>query len=44
MPQLLPPDPAALGSIIAFQNLPPAVLDWLSETGALHRYADGETV
>ncbi|MGI4835322.1 MAG: ATP-binding protein [Janthinobacterium lividum] len=44
MPQLLPPDPAALGSITAFQNLPPAVLGWLSETGTLQRYTTGETV
>ncbi|NML65403.1 cyclic nucleotide-binding domain-containing protein [Hymenobacter sp. RP-2-7] len=44
MPQLLPPNPAALGSITAFQNLPSAVLGWLSETGQLQRYAAGETV
>jgi signal transduction histidine kinase len=44
MPQLLPPDPAALNRVSAFQDLPAPVLAWLSETGALHRYAPGETV
>jgi len=44
MAQQLPPDPAALTAITAFQNLPAEVLTWLSEHGQLCRYADGETV
>ena len=44
MAQQLPPDPAALAGISAFQNLPAEVLAWLSAHGELCRYADGETV
>jgi signal transduction histidine kinase len=44
MAQQLPPDPAVLDGIIAFQNLPTEVLAWLSEHGELCRYADGEIV
>jgi signal transduction histidine kinase len=44
MAQQLPPDPAALTAVTAFQNLPAEVLTWLSEHGELRRYADGETV
>ena len=44
MAQHLPPDPAALTSITAFQNLPAEVLAWLESTGELWQYADGETI
>lgn len=44
MAQQLPPDPAALTGVTAFQNLPAEVLAWLSEHGQLCRYADGETI
>lgn len=44
MPQLLPPDPAALGSVIAFQGLPAEVLAWLLQAGELRQYAPGETI
>ncbi|TGD77557.1 sensor histidine kinase [Hymenobacter wooponensis] len=44
MAQLLPADPTALGSIPAFQGLPPNVLAWLRQAGELRQYADGETV
>ncbi|GAA4502811.1 ATP-binding protein [Hymenobacter ginsengisoli] len=44
MAQQLPPDPAALTGIVAFQNLPAEVLAWLSEHGQICRYTDGETV
>ncbi|WP_210521669.1 sensor histidine kinase [Hymenobacter terricola] len=44
MAQLLPADPAALRTIIAFQDLPPEVLDWLGQAGELRRFAAGETV
>lgn len=44
MAQQLPPDPAALTAVTAFQNLPAEVLAWLAEHGQLCRYADGETV
>jgi signal transduction histidine kinase len=44
MAQQLPPDPAALTAVTAFQNLPAEVLAWLSAHGELRRYADGETV
>jgi signal transduction histidine kinase len=42
--ELLPPDSAALGSLIAFQNLPAEVLAWLLQEGELRRYAPGETI
>ncbi|WP_151086514.1 sensor histidine kinase [Hymenobacter baengnokdamensis] len=42
MAQQLPPDPAALSGIIAFQGLPADVLDWLLQAGELRQYADGE--
>jgi len=44
MAQQLSPDPAALPSVTAFQNLPADVVAWLAEHGALYRYADGEAV
>ena len=44
MAQQLTPDPAALGRITAFQNLPAEVLDWLLQAGELRQYADGETI
>jgi signal transduction histidine kinase len=44
MAQQLSPDPAALGRITAFQNLPADVLDWLLQAGELRQYADGEIV
>jgi signal transduction histidine kinase len=44
MAQQLPPDPAALSSITAFQNLPAEVLAWLSEHGEFCRYDEGETI
>ncbi|MDJ0364309.1 ATP-binding protein [Hymenobacter sp. H14-R3] len=44
MAQQLPLDPAVLGGLTAFQNLPAEVLSWLSAHGELCRYADGETV
>ncbi len=44
MAQHLPPDPAALTSITAFQNLPAEVLAWLESTGELWQYADGEII
>jgi signal-transduction protein with cAMP-binding, CBS, and nucleotidyltransferase domain len=44
MAQQLPPDPAALSGITAFQNLAAEVIAWLSEHGELCRYADGEAV
>ncbi|WP_223652636.1 ATP-binding protein [Hymenobacter psoromatis] len=44
MAQQLPPDPAALTSIAAFQNLPAKVLAWLVSTGELCQYADGELI
>ncbi len=43
MAQQLPPDPAVLSGLTAFQNLPAPVLAWLSGHGELCRYADGET-
>ena len=44
MAQQLPPDPAALTRITAFQNLPAPVLEWLAQAGELRQYADGEAV
>jgi signal transduction histidine kinase len=44
MAQQLSPDPAALGRITAFQNLPAEVLDWLLQAGELRQYADGEII
>jgi signal transduction histidine kinase len=44
MSQLLTPDPTLLGSITAFENLPPEVLAWLLETGEMRQYAPGEVV
>ncbi|MDF7814230.1 cyclic nucleotide-binding domain-containing protein [Hymenobacter sp. YC55] len=44
MPHLLPPDPAALSSITAFQGLPPKVLAWLLQAGELRQYNDGEPI
>ncbi len=44
MAQHLPPDPAALTGITAFQNLPAEVLAWLLQTGELRQYADGESI
>ena len=44
MAQQLPPDPGALHSITAFQNLPAEVLHWLSEHGKLCQYTDGEVI
>ncbi|MBJ6144289.1 sensor histidine kinase [Hymenobacter sp. BT559] len=44
MSQLLPPDPALLGGITAFENLPPEVLTWLLEAGEVRQYAPSEIV
>ncbi|MEJ7660747.1 MAG: cyclic nucleotide-binding domain-containing protein [Hymenobacter sp.] len=44
MAQQLPPDPAALTSITAFQNLPAEVLAWLISAGELRQYADDEAI
>ena len=44
MAQQLPPNLAALGGIVAFQNLPAEVLTWLTEHGVLCQYADGEII
>ena len=44
MSQLLLPEVAALSGITAFQDLPPAVLDWLLQAGELRQYAPGEVV
>ncbi len=44
MAQQLPPNPAALASLTAFQNLPAEVLAWLLQAGELRQYADGESV
>ena len=44
MAQQLPPDPAALGALTAFQNLPADVLAWLMQAGELRQYADDETI
>ena len=44
MAQQLPPDPAVLSGLTAFQNLPADVLDWLSTHGELTSYADGEII
>ncbi|MGI4869775.1 MAG: sensor histidine kinase [Janthinobacterium lividum] len=44
MPHQLPPDPALLSGITAFQNLPAAVVDWLLTHGELRRYAPGEVI
>jgi signal transduction histidine kinase len=44
MAQQLPPDPAALAAIPAFQDLPAEVLAWLLMHGELRRYAPGEVI
>jgi signal transduction histidine kinase len=44
MSQLLTPDPAILGGITAFENLPPEVLAWLLEVGEVRQYAAGEII
>ena len=44
MSQLLTPDPAILGGITAFANLPPEVLTWLLEVGEVRQYAASEVV
>lgn len=44
MPQKLAFEAARLGSVAAFADLPPAVLDWLGQAGELIGYASGETV
>ena len=44
MAQQLPPNPAALTSVAAFQNLPAAVLAWLTSVGELCQYADEEVI
>ena len=44
MSQLLAPDPAILGGITAFENLPPEVLAWLLEAGEVRHYAAGEVI
>ncbi len=44
MAQQLPPDPAALGRITAFQDLPADVIAWLAQAGELRQYTDGEII
>ena len=44
MAQQLPPDPAALTGIEAFQNLPADVLAWLAQAGELRQYAADEII
>ncbi len=44
MAQQLPPDPAALSGITAFQTLPAEVIAWLLQAGELRQYADGESI
>jgi signal transduction histidine kinase len=42
--ELLTPDPAALSSLNAFQDLPAEVLAWLLQEGELRHYASGEII